>query len=1259
MNLTTKTPRAPRKIKINKTNSFLRGFTRKNFYFKNKIVLLFLVPLVSWWLMGLGFAYAQTTTIYVVPTATQVVVPSPTEVVSKVPLEKAGDQVLKDRPWLTQLYSWNETYDLEKQQYQMNKAGAYCIGNGKTFALVGLATPLWSWSNIYGDSYQEPDLGSLHMSVTRAGLDAWTPVQKIGWVKRSGVVSVHAEGKGLVVESYDFAPVTSEDDHWDNPAALVRLVHIINTSDQRENDLDIAFKIQSSWNVKIDTRQVGNDLVIDQKATRAKKRTIWRLGSFENKNIRIWDDGLHYSVPSLKPGHETWAAFFLTSARSGKENDDLTADIRSQGALPLLDKTFAYYQDWFAKGTVFSGDPKIADLFDIESTIFKCQQSKTGGFSPLIGYSYTWIRDNNGPIRWFLKTGHPAEAKRAMDFFYGVGATMGSLPNSIRVDFPLDFHLKDPSTMHVEHAETPNWIVLQYWWYYLSTGDIDFVKSRWQYLKRCVVGQVNVNDQYFFHRDETYLWCLESRCFDETPFPNYDLSTYAFSTDSSFDLVSAADHLAYMGKFMEMDKDVSELQQLADRVRAKAEKVYWNDKDGYWAPAQSLLGPLYNAPFANILLNPLWCGYARNDLDPLGATPDTFQKSITAFKSAYPWLGKKDGFWKTTPTMSFFVGMNPGQMLYDFCKARLPWAGKAYNAVLKTVTPSGEFAEMYDGDNHPWNPPIWGVGASGRVRPWEGGLDTESVLEYLIGFAPDAGNNNVVFAPHMPLDRTRITAQRLAVGQALISIDMKRDSPKEWSCVFHLDKGQPLNVIVDFWADHNLFSNIEAVGSVTWDKTIMDGQQRNSRCHFLLDESKDITFVMVEDSSLPSDELEPPQPQNFEPEPYTTSPGDVLLLTSPTGIFHRYKNTDPIKFLTVGRSELKTLEKITKAVSFLDMDMPIAPQDIAEGLLDGQGNLKVKLALLGRGVFSSGKHHFKPVSYWADRQIAQAVQKFVNEGGVFFIGPSYPNREILPDWLIAMTKGGWEEGTVSDKVVIANGSKFSAKQTQLDEVNVDDAGSEKNHAVTFDGATLEEKQKIPEGNSPDHLIEDNGRGFKGYYQFTLKTMPGFNHRLWVRVNTGHNMTGMALQVQVGDKWIQLGIRTQNDETTRHFESIYFEMPSKYITSNQTVFQLISKYGDEVNAYHLWIYKSDPQQGETLPEILGLNNAQDLGTVGHGLIPKSTEWMIPLTLSQHPDQAAIMVLKVGKGYLIRSELNIEDSTTILKSFLGEPALSTSE
>jgi len=229
----------------------------------------------------------------------------------------------------------------------------------------------------------------------------------------------------------------------------------------------------------------------------------------------------------------------------------------------------------------------------------------------------------------------------------------------------------------------------------------------------------------------------------------------------------------------------------------------------------------------------------------------------------------------------------------------------------------------------------------------------------------------------------------------------------------------------------------------------------------------------------------------------------------------------------------------------------------------------------------------------------------------------------------------------------------------MDEVKVDDAGSEKDHTVTFEGATFEEKQKLPEGDSLDHLVEDNGRGFKGYYQFTVKTMPGFNHRLWVRVNTGHNMTGMALQIQVGDQWIQLGIRTKNDGTTRHFESIYFDVPSKYMTSNQTLFQLISKYGDEINVYHLWVYKLDNASSETLPEILGLNNHQDLGSVGHGLIPKSKDWMIPLTLSQHPDQAAIMVLKVGKGYLVRSELDLDNSVNILKSLLGVSAIGSGE
>src|SRR5580658_2354101 len=80
---------------------------------------------------------------------------------------KTAAAPLPVRPWLNDLFSWNETFDVGHQQVQPNETGAYCVGNGHAFALVGLTNPLWTLSNIYGATYQEPDLGGLRMSVTR------------------------------------------------------------------------------------------------------------------------------------------------------------------------------------------------------------------------------------------------------------------------------------------------------------------------------------------------------------------------------------------------------------------------------------------------------------------------------------------------------------------------------------------------------------------------------------------------------------------------------------------------------------------------------------------------------------------------------------------------------------------------------------------------------------------------------------------------------------------------------------------------------------------------------------------------------------------------------------------------------------------------------------------------------------------------------------------------------------------------------------
>ena len=1193
-------------------------------------------------------------------TPTLVAAPKLSPTPSTQSLENAGADFLKDRSWMNDLYSWNETFDLDHQKVEANKTGAYCVGNGRCFALVGLSAPLWNWSNLYGASYQEPDLGGMHMTITQAGLEVAYPKQRIGWVRRSGVVKVHAEGPTLTLESYDFAPVAPSDNNaWDNPPVLVRLVHLTNSGNQDQNDLDIELKVQPEWNLKYSVKDQEHEVLWEQMPKKPKKKTYWRLGSFNPKRTKVWDHNLHYSVPALKAGEETWAAFYLVAANSSGDNSSQTEEIKKKGPVKLLDETRDYYTTWFEKGTTFSGDPKLADLFEIESLIFKSQQNYSGSFTPIIGYTYAWIRDNNGPIRWFLKTGHLDEAKRAMDFFYGVASTTGSLPNSIRVDFPLDYHVKDLSKMRVEFAETPNWIVLQYWWYYLTTGDIELIRARWSYLKRCILGQLNVDDKFFFQRDETYLWCLESRIFDYVPFPNYFLSTFAFSTDSSFEIVSAADHLAYLGKYLEMDKDVSALKKYAEEVRSKTEENYWNNKGGYWAPAQSLLGPLYNAPFANILLNPFWCGYSRNDLSPMGETPEDFKRAVDAIKNAYPWLGREDGFWKTTPTVDYYVGMNPGQLLYDLCKARLPWADSAYQATLKTATPSGDFTEMYDGSYHPWNPPSLGVGTTGRVRPWEGGLNTEALLEYLTGFQPDAGNGRVVFAPHLPENMKEFNAQRLWIGPARVSLSMKRLGSKEWTVTFHLDRGEQLDVTSDFWPNRRVLSGLEPSGEVSWDKTLAETDGREGLCHFTLEADKDFSFNVSEGSKLSDEERNPPKPQPFQPDPYEVTSGDLLLLTSPTAVLnrHRYKYVDPENFLSTGKSEWKLMDKVTHSKEFLDMDLPISDDDVANSLLDDKGRLRHRLAVFGRGVFSSGNHHFKPDSFWTDPKLGQAVKNYLEAGGCLYLGPSFPNREDLPEWFVNLTGGGWEEGTLADKVVVSEPAKMQPNQKYLDEVSVGSQGSEAAHAVTFAGETFEDTQNLPDSQNEKKMIQDQGRGFTGYYQFTMKTEPGFNHRLWIRVNTGHNIKGMALQVQDGDGWKQVGVRTQSDGTTRHFLALYFDIPAKDVAAKQTVFRFISKTEDEVNIYHLWLYKLEGGSTQPIAQILGFSPDQSVGEVTHGLLPKGNKWQSPLLLSQHPEQAALLIQKVGKGYLIRSELALEDSIGLFKALLKPETMDT--
>jgi hypothetical protein len=132
------------------------------------------------------------------------------------------------------------------------------------------------------------------------------------------------------------------------------------------------------------------------------------------------------------------------------------------------------------------------------------------------------------------------------------------------------------------------------------------------------------------------------------------------------------------------------------------------------------------------------------------------------------------------------------------------------------------------------------------------------------------------------------------------------------------------------------------------------------------------------------------------------------------------------------------------------------------------------------------------------------------------------------------------------------------------------------------------------------------------------------------------------------------VKTQDSDPKGRFQSLYFDVPGDWVSENRTTFRLVSKDGLEVGIYRVWVYSLGKNRNMSLGGVLGLSS-QDLGQVNYGLIPKGGRWKVPVSLSQHPDQAALIMQKIGRGYLFRSEIPLEKAIPMLKALLNPKTL----
>ena len=667
--------------------------------------------------------------------------------------------------WTADLSSWGHQTRPGAQPAPEAERGYFPLGNGRLYAAVGLGHQPPGLHDIIGPSYQKrPTRGTVATVLTCRGRRLPWDSHEVRWIRRSGVVRTESRFQDAILRTYDFvAP--------DDPI-LYRLCRLRRGPRTAPLPLDLTFAFARGRPAGSASRPAVDFGQIRMRPGLWRSRAIWRPRMpWEPSHLPARaDPGAFAEAPSVPAlvvplgrgdGRPQTALLFLVAGRDDAHEAELWEKARAaQAATDALEACRESWADWMGQTcSVRTPDPRLSDLVDIQKRLIRVQQDAAGGYSPMDMYTYYWVRDATGPVRYMLRVGRAQEVRRSLDFWFRVCAARGAIGMNCALDAalaPLDAR-PDWDQAPVEEAETPSLTILQHYWYWRYTGDPVLIRSHYAFLRRCLLGQaVDDAGRLPFDGDETYRFpgyrAFESARADP---PTDYVALELRSADSAFEYVAAAEGLAEMAAALARFDDAADFQQRARRVREATEQAYWQPDHGFYAPAASeFTAERHQAPFANINLSPLWIGY--QSLDDAHATDNVL--------NAVRWLWREDGTARITPTFGYVTGMTPGMLLYSLAAIDHPAAEQALQGVLQCADPAGGYAEMLTPQNRPaGDDDVWG---QRRARPWEGGINIDAVLYYLTGYEPDVPGGRALLCPRLPSNWRSFEAIRIPWGTA-------------------------------------------------------------------------------------------------------------------------------------------------------------------------------------------------------------------------------------------------------------------------------------------------------------------------------------------------------------------------------------------------------------------------------------------------------------------------------------------------------------
>lgn len=705
------------------------------------------------------------------------------------------------------------TSTTKKNKPTGGELGAFGIGNGKIFGFVGLVYPLNTLHSLCGPYYEKKDRFFGDFAIEFFNGDNLVEAES-EYVLRSLSAPIN-----IIIESFpdfyseimDITPLPiPEDDILKRN--YIRIITIKNTADKR--DLSLILRAANS-------QKLSDDILIEEKEN-AILSTFF-LTDYNSERI-LQSERFGIRLKGLQKDEERTIA--LVHHISNK-----TADIKSEVEYikrrliikDIISSTIKNYREWENNTTkIETPDIAVNHLIRGLKLTLKTQIADSGAAAPMSEYTRVWTRDISGWIFGLLSIGAFEDVKKILMYLHYAINKEGDIENSYPADLNPEISITEPDWENMPplkgkaSAEGPSYIPIYHHLYYENTGDRTLFDRHKKLIKRALVAQ-NISDKGLipFSGDETYRAAMNAAFGLPLEFPHHEKS---YSPNSSILFIRAAKGILNLYEKTDSSQDAYDIKEKLNLV----ENAFYNN---FILPNGCISAFIdietrspYLSPFEDESLTLSFMGneYYNNDflyksflclLDKIHIKEGVLLSQIN---------DKYKDFLGIKVRRGILTGMLPGYTLKAFNEFYHQEAEAAFNQMGKYADTSGNYGEYLIFDNRNTLSLIYDANGkqgdyTARFRPWEGGLNLHSIVDYLTGFRIYKSENTMIIRPHLPNGWNFIKVNNLKFNSNSISFTLKKDGDKYNLTIDSLSKitYKILIIIdipegVDFYTDSNI-----------------------------------------------------------------------------------------------------------------------------------------------------------------------------------------------------------------------------------------------------------------------------------------------------------------------------------------------------------------------------------------------------------------------------------------------------------------------